>query len=947
MPRKLKSSRTRLNNAVEAWIEDKLTAKKMAWEGLFSIQEQAIEHFMKEPRPTSDVIIAAPTAGGKTMAAFLPLMSLARSSADADKHKGYFRILYLSPLIALLKQMHADDHDITRLHKVLKLKSVIWHGERSQDQKDSDVNPRNLGKGEDFGALMTTPESLESMLTLRPERTKRMLGKLTAIVVDELHSYFDTPRGRHLISLLARLDHLIGRSVPRVALSATLGDRYTDHKRDPKKERRERERIAGFLRPSLVRSEMPFDPKRLKEITNPDRSGNGRSEEAGFEISLEVMASKDEVARKLVCLAQPLTQGGEDRRTSALVFANSRHDVEHYSSRLSSTNEQPLEHTSIEFPDAWFLSENHRKLYNKAVKFLEGKEPAATARPDQTDYADLQVRLEKEAEEASEATRSALAAQHAQRLRRVASPNLFWPHHASLKPADRNHAELRMREEKLPCAIICTTTLELGIDVGPVDDVTQIDPAPSVTALRQRLGRSRRQAYADPEMQKPKLNILLHEPTLSRDEAVRNANPMTGLRIKTFQAVAQSILLRERVYESPRDAHLDVSTMVLQVLNFMNGRATQTVGPELKAVRKAAREKAEAHAHDPGEAETAIQEGEKAVERLLKDVRVPFTELAGVLCENGPFAPHRGSTRQERENSLLEVVESLTRQVNARLRFEKGEISLTLNGRAWVNKPDIYAAFASTQEVTVKLGAVTVGTLSTRRPVGLGDTILLSGRALRVVARLPSGALQVIPAPAALAPHFEGSLVPISGTVIQKMKELYLCGSYTSLEKEIAKHRIELLGESSSYLRQGWTAAEPLRKVANDRLDLPHGRGTYYLPWRGHRHIAGLKAILEVCHISAIDVGLAIFVRDLRHSQIEALVKSRWPQIEEIDPEEQIRGLVKTSIGKFRREVSDALQRKDFVSSAISFTAAKEIFRLTKQTADPQSDEDQTSNSAP
>src|SRR5262249_47626089 len=48
------------------------------------------------------------------------------------------------------------------------------------------------------------------------------VARVSAIVIDELHAFFDTARGRHLQSLLHRLDLRAGRKIPRLGLSATL-----------------------------------------------------------------------------------------------------------------------------------------------------------------------------------------------------------------------------------------------------------------------------------------------------------------------------------------------------------------------------------------------------------------------------------------------------------------------------------------------------------------------------------------------------------------------------------------------------------------------------------------------------------------------------------------------------------------------------------------------------
>lgn len=74
----------------------------------------------------------------------------------------------------------------------------------------------------------------------------------------------------------------------------------------------------------------------------------------------------------------------------------------------------------------------------------------------------------------------------------AAAPNEFWPHHGSLSKELREQTEAALKQKERPATAICTSTLELGIDIGSVKSVVQIGPPPSVASLRQRLGRSGR-----------------------------------------------------------------------------------------------------------------------------------------------------------------------------------------------------------------------------------------------------------------------------------------------------------------------------------------------------------------------------------------------------------------------------------------------------------------------
>lgn len=70
----------------------------------------------------------------------------------------------------------------------------------------------------------------------------------------------------------------------------------------------------------------------------------------------------------------------------------------------------------------------------------------------------------------------------------------YLPHHGSVAKAVREDAEARMKEADRPSSVVCTSTLELGIDVGRIDLVAQIDATSSVASMVQRLGRSGRRA---------------------------------------------------------------------------------------------------------------------------------------------------------------------------------------------------------------------------------------------------------------------------------------------------------------------------------------------------------------------------------------------------------------------------------------------------------------------
>ena len=144
-------------------------------------------------------------------------------------------------------------------------------------------------------------------------------------------------------------------------------------------------------------------------------------------------------------------------------------------------------------------------------------------------------------------------------------PNEFWPHHGSLAKDVREIVEAQLKDRTRPVTAVCTSTLELGIDIGTVASVAQIGPPPSVAALRQRLGRSGRRG----------------EPAVARvyiteDDVDGRSSPVDELRPSVVQTVAMVRLLLARWVEAPDDPGLNLSTLIQQVLSVIaqHGGAT-------------------------------------------------------------------------------------------------------------------------------------------------------------------------------------------------------------------------------------------------------------------------------------------------------------------------------------------------------------------------------------
>lgn len=176
-----------------------------SWQKLRAVQEMAIPPILKADH---DVIIAAATASGKTEAAFLPALSYLLQSKPGGL------VVYVSPLKALINDQFGR---MSLLCQHLDLPVWPWHGDISASRKSRFLTERR-------GVLLITPESLEAFLCNRGTSIAFSFAHTVYVIVDELHAFIGAERGKQLQSLLHRVEHAIGRTVPRLGLSATIGD---------------------------------------------------------------------------------------------------------------------------------------------------------------------------------------------------------------------------------------------------------------------------------------------------------------------------------------------------------------------------------------------------------------------------------------------------------------------------------------------------------------------------------------------------------------------------------------------------------------------------------------------------------------------------------------------------------------------------------------------------
>lgn len=156
----------------------------------------------------------------------------------------------------------------------------------------------------------------------------------------------------------------------------------------------------------------------------------------------------------------------------------------------------------------------------------------------------------------------ALADRLRRRCDREGLPNEFFPHHGNLSKDLREELEFRLKEDRLPTTAVCTSTLDLGIDIGSVASVAQVGAPRSLSALRQRLGRSgRRKGSASA------LRVYVLENELDTDP-----DPLDEMRPAVAMATAAVRLLLARFVEPPTGGAGTATALLHQTLSVIAER---------------------------------------------------------------------------------------------------------------------------------------------------------------------------------------------------------------------------------------------------------------------------------------------------------------------------------------------------------------------------------------
>jgi len=188
------------------------------FEKLTPPQEYAIIPIQKG----KNVLVSSPTGTGKTLAAFLTIISELIKLAEKNRLENRVYAVYISPLRALSNDIYRNLETPLREIKDIARKRGIELQEIRHAVRTGDTQPHVKQKmlRQTPHILITTPESLAIVLVAPKFREK--LRNVRWVIVDEIHSLCENKRGVHLSLSLERLQNMVEKEFTRIGLSATI-----------------------------------------------------------------------------------------------------------------------------------------------------------------------------------------------------------------------------------------------------------------------------------------------------------------------------------------------------------------------------------------------------------------------------------------------------------------------------------------------------------------------------------------------------------------------------------------------------------------------------------------------------------------------------------------------------------------------------------------------------
>jgi ATP-dependent Lhr-like helicase len=419
-------------------------------------------------------LLLAPTGSGKTLAAFLACIDRVMFSPVPSKGQRC-RIIYVSPLKAL-----AVDVERNLRAPIIGIANVAAaRGDAfllptvAVRTGDTAATDRARFQREPADILITTPESLYLLLT---SNAREALRSVETVIVDEIHALVPTKRGAHLALSLERLEHLAGRSLQRIGLSAT---------------QRPLEEVARFLGGVVA------DPTPGSREAPPamDGGSTGATESVGLSAALPPRSPAPRAVT--TTSSPPPSQPGEasietgDSRDAAGEFAVTSGGIRWRPVTVVDAGNRKTLSLRIEVP-----VEDMAKI-GEPIEIPSG--PAAQGTVRTSIWTAIHPRLL----ELIRQHRSTLLFVNSRRiaerlaaaLNELAGEPLARAHHGSLARGQRAEIEDALKAGHIR-ALVATSSLELGIDMGAIDLVVQIEAPPSVASGMQRIGRAGHQIGA-------------------------------------------------------------------------------------------------------------------------------------------------------------------------------------------------------------------------------------------------------------------------------------------------------------------------------------------------------------------------------------------------------------------------------------------------------------------
>jgi ATP-dependent Lhr-like helicase len=433
----------------------------MAWfTAAFAEPTQAQSQAWRAIGNGEHTLVVAPTGSGKTLAAFLWAIDKLASEPVPANQKHRCRVLYISPMKALAvdveRNLRSPLTGVRHAARRLGLPEpditvAVRTGDTSADERR-----KMSGKPPDI--LITTPESLFLLLT---SQARESLRGVQTVIIDEVHALAGGKRGAHLALSLERLDALrmtgepqARRPAQRVGLSATV--------RPP-------EEVASFLGGALP----------VTIVAPP----------AEKQLDLRIVVPVEDMADLQTAAGAP---GRPDRADGGLAPPDParQHSIwPHVEERVLDLIQ--AHRSTIVFANSRGLAERLcGRLNDLAADRAAAAAAAADAESDDEagglDAAGAHGQLAAGAHGPPGAPAQIMAQSGAVS---GAPPVVARAHHGSVSRQERNQIEEALKAGRLP-AVVATSSLELGIDMGAVDLVIQVESPPSVASGLQRTGRA-------------------------------------------------------------------------------------------------------------------------------------------------------------------------------------------------------------------------------------------------------------------------------------------------------------------------------------------------------------------------------------------------------------------------------------------------------------------------